>query len=1272
MSLRTESRWTENQGNPRAKGDTVYVVKDDSSDLLEDDSFDLNKSYPCVGRPLYKGQALERWRFPGSIAGDCQNSCSSVAMRDIQIPSRHGSGSHSQSDSLSTVSESDRTLLSLLTCAGGFALSGPPAVHNPNKAVLTVDCKSTKILSANVKACALFECTSDDLIGQKLSCFLKKTNQVLEEALSEGCLQTDGNVAVVSGKVLDAVSQCGTEVPVSVWTQRQSQKGQHCLVMMERVERISAHVSFSQDGSILSCDLVFAHLHGYRQTEELTGMPIREMIPSLQIPLHSRALPKMLRVQRVSSRCRGGTSLLLCIKLQGAVVCGKPQQLKDGLGCPEPQNTPGGPEDQQGSPVSSPVCRAPQPEHCENGKELSSGVKENSSLLSPGSGLVYSGTVWVFAPLSGLLTLHPDGSINSIHNHLSLSLLGFGNAELQGKDVTFLIPAFYDWFCGLENSAITPPQQPEGGLLHTDTSHPSNTDPYVYSGHPVPAASTVAHPIPTFPMGGQLQQDPSSLAGDMAVVQKAEQGRNLSTGKGRIFTGSSIRLEQQGSTPSTLDPPEVTSTPMIRVDDTAELMKEAAQVAPCPSQCDSGDDTHDLLQSFAQVETGEVLCLSLTHPPTCSPGGQPLSGVGPGTPTMDECSRARPCRPTPYHAKGPQQLCDLSAMQDSSFEVISLGSRSSSGFCEKWAGCHGGSSPTAATSRTAQVVDSASCYLDLDTNGELVTRAMADLNLSGVLELLSVGGDDDFSHTSVDTAELLRTPSPYVVESDQEEGPGCVEVRNSLLKGLAGEEERDQWAVFSVLHNVQSQDSRQMNGEMQMISDAPPNTSTPKKQQENECSLTPQHITEGSYDGSVYHRDGTRIEVQCEIRRAELHGARCVFCVWLSRPGQQEAMLHHSGVYSNRASLQNSSSLSLGEAILEASRGGAGEALLSTLDLDHSRACDGQFSELYQPLHAVGKGAFGFVWQACRRSDGEKVVVKFIRKGRIVSECWVDDPLLGRVSQEVAILTRLTHHNIVKVLEVFENDGYFQMVMEKHGDGLDLFEFIDKQPQLDEPLASYIFRQLVAAVAYLRNKDILHRDIKDENIIINTEFHIRLIDFGSAVPLAPGKLFYTFCGTLEYCSPEVLKGNPYGGPELELWSLGVLLYTLLFGENPFCDMEETLQSKLKPPFPVSPDLHAMLSGMLQPDPQQRMTLEQLLLQPWIRQPICLADYSWEEVFPYGKSHAPPQYHESVPGDFLGQGLYPDTRDDSSLPSDDDDERSMAAMTTELMKYLSDE
>ncbi|TNN36443.1 PAS domain-containing serine/threonine-protein kinase [Liparis tanakae] len=223
------------------------------------------------------------------------------------------------------------------------------------------------------------------------------------------------------------------------------------------------------------------------------------------------------------------------------------------------------------------------------------------------------------------------------------------------------------------------------------------------------------------------------------------------------------------------------------------------------------------------------------------------------------------------------------------------------------------------------------------------------------------------------------------------------------------------------------------------------------------------------------------------------------------------------------------------------------------------------------------------------------------------------------------------------------------MVMEKHGDGLDLFEFIDLQPRLDEPLASYIFRQLVAAVFYLRAKNILHRDIKDENIIIDKCFHIRLIDFGSAVTMAPGKLFYNFCGTLEYCSPEVLQGHPYEGPELEMWSLGVLLYTLLFSENPFCGVGEILEAKLKPP----------------------MTLDQLLLQFWVSQPVSLLEYSWSEVVAAAHSYYSPPPLEPIPKVFIGHHLFPDGHDET-LPDDevdDDDHLLSMALETELQKYL---
>lgn len=478
------------------------------------------------------------------------------------------------------------------------------------------------------------------------------------------------------------------------------------------------------------------------------------------------------------------------------------------------------------------------------------------------------------------------------------------------------------------------------------------------------------------------------------------------------------------------------------------------------------------------------------------------------------------------------------------------------------------------------------------------------------------------------------------------------------------EGELGQWTAMSSIHNGHG---RENGDEIQTLPDNPA-TSTPKKPRA--CVLSPgaEHIAEGQFEGSAYNRDGSRIDVQCDVCRADLPDGTSVFSVWLSTPGQQGALM--------QSSLHDASGTSLGARIAEASQG---DILRSTTDLEQSQACDGQFEEEYQPLKAVGKGAFGFVWKALRCSDGLEVVVKFIKKSRVVSDCWVEDPMLGRVSQEIAILTRVQHHNIVKVLEVFENSTYFQMVMEKHGEGVDLFEFIDKQPRLDEALASYIFRQLVAAVFYLRGKKVLHRDIKDENIIIDKCFHIRLIDFGSAAVLEPGKLFYTFCGTLEYCSPEVLQGTPYKGPELEMWSLGVLLYTLLFSENPFCGVEEILQARLKPPFNISTELLEMLSGLLQPEPEKRMTLDQLLLHSWVSQPISLAEYSWSEVVPDSQCVQP--HNEPSPAVYLGQGLFPSTGnqtlpddcdgDDEEEDYDDEEQKSMVALENELQKYLVD-
>ncbi|KAJ3025258.1 UNVERIFIED_CONTAM: hypothetical protein HDU68_007328, partial [Siphonaria sp. JEL0065] len=372
----------------------------------------------------------------------------------------------------------------------------------------------------------------------------------------------------------------------------------------------------------------------------------------------------------------------------------------------------------------------------------------------------------------------------------------------------------------------------------------------------------------------------------------------------------------------------------------------------------------------------------------------------------------------------------------------------------------------------------------------------------------------------------------------------------------------------------------------------------------------------------------------------------------------------------------------------------------------------------------LGSGGFGFVTTAVRKLDAIEVAVKFILKEKVPANAWARDPVLGIVPTEVYILKNVSHPNVIKYLDYFEDNMYLYLVTELHGgswgpyttsgvsgvstatslssaqsattlattrkngtgmsptvsmasststldscdtlfpmdsgsrrgsvvesnncgnsssssssssnggnfngtgttvsgcsvtvgggsgvgftplerrNSCDLFECIEYYQRFTEEQARHVFKQIVSAVSYLESNRIIHRDIKDENILIDREFNVKLIDFGSATVLdRNGRVVDgLFLGTLQYAAPEILSGRPSHGSECEVWSLGCCLYIMLAGEAPFESPKDVIQLD-RPLAPrnvvLSHGVSSLIMWMLEKDPKKRATVRDVLRHPWV-------------------------------------------------------------------------
>jgi len=255
-----------------------------------------------------------------------------------------------------------------------------------------------------------------------------------------------------------------------------------------------------------------------------------------------------------------------------------------------------------------------------------------------------------------------------------------------------------------------------------------------------------------------------------------------------------------------------------------------------------------------------------------------------------------------------------------------------------------------------------------------------------------------------------------------------------------------------------------------------------------------------------------------------------------------------------------------------------------------------QYVGPYRLEKTLGKGQTGLVKMGVHCRSGKKVAIKMVNREKL------SENIINKVEREIAIMKLIDHPHILGLYDVYENKKYLILELISGGE---LFDYLVRKGRLTSREARQFFKQIVSAVHFCHHHNVCHRDLKPENLLLDEKNNIKVADFGMASLQPCGNLLETSCGSPHYACPEVIRGEKYDGRRADVWSCGVILFALLVGALPFDDdnlrnlLEKVKRGNFTIPHFVPPDAQNLLRGMIEVNPERRLTLQQVLSHRWM-------------------------------------------------------------------------